>query len=498
MGVPQFFKWVEKKSKNKQLIQHNLNTNIDYLMIDANCLLHPCINHMINEYKKGNLSNVNSSICMEQHIWNKIEEYINDLIERVKPNYLFIAVDGVAPMGKIIQQRQRRYKNSNMDINEICPLPSIDLTPGTLYMKRLDEQIINYCKKLNIKYKYSSCFEENEGEHKIFQLIRNEIDINKNIVIYGLDADLLFLSLTDNLKHNLFVMREKQHFNNDKTSEDNLMNNISNITYNYININEFHKIINNLKINFNDFNKIKTNDTIKTDDFVILCFFLGNDFMPSLLSLNIKNYGIEQLMEAYLKVIHNKKMSLLQNGNINFVFIFELLNNLKSTEYKVFEKNTLFNNSNEYYKHYINKNIDIEKQKKRMVYKYIQTIEWCYKYYYDKCYSWKHYYDYNIPPLITDIIKYYPEKVLVIRDERILRPIEQLILVIPLNFYEHVFGKKVYDKIVNNVNFLKIKYLFPIQFEIDIYKEKIEWKQNIMIPFIDYEYYIRIIKKIKI
>ncbi len=100
----------------------------------------------------------------------------------------------------------------------------------------------------------------------------------------------------------------------------------------------------------------------------------------------------------------------------------------------MFEANTLFNNEDEYYKHYFNKNIDKEKQKKRMVYKYIQTIEWCYKYYYDKCYSWKHYYDYNIPPLITDILKYYPEKVFLEKYEKTLRPIEQLILVIPLNF----------------------------------------------------------------
>ena len=179
MGVQQFFKWVEKKSKNKQLIQHNLNTNIDYLMIDANCLLHPCINHMINEYKKGNLSNVNSSICMEQHIWNKIEEYINDLIERVKPNYLFIAVDGVAPMGKINQQRQRRYKNyKNITVNKMYPTQTIELTPATKYMERIHQKFINYCKNLKINVIYSSYLEENEGEHKILQYIKNNIENN--------------------------------------------------------------------------------------------------------------------------------------------------------------------------------------------------------------------------------------------------------------------------------------------------------------------------------
>ncbi len=61
-----------------------------------------------------------------------------------------------------------------------------------------------------------------------------------------------------------------------------------------------------------------------------------------------------------------------------------------------------------------------------------------------------------------------------------------------------MLGKTIYEKIINERHFLKIKYLIPKQFEIDTYKEKIEWKQNIMIPFIDYDYYIKIINKINI
>lgn len=482
MGVPLFFRWVEDNNKqNLILINDSIGYEIDYLMIDTNCLLHPCVAHIVSKYKNNEIVNIKCRNDIEEIIWNKIEEYINDLINRLKPKFLFIVIDGVAPMGKIIQQRQRRYKNSNVETNEMCPFQSIELTPGTPYMERLDKKFNEYCKKLNIKYKYSSCFEESEGEHKILNYIKNEVDNNKNIVIYGLDADLLFLSLTDNLKHNLFVMREKQFFNK-KEEDENLMDNVEDIKYNYVNINEFHKIINNYGISSNKF--------------VLLCYLLGNDFLPSLLSLNIKRKGIEHIMNAYNNVKKTKRIELIENDKINHNFLIELFRNIEWTEKKVFNYNTTFNNENEYYRYYLNKDINVEKDKKLMVKKYIETIEWCYIYYTDKCISWKHYYNFDNPPLIKDIIKYYPKNVNIDKCHLKLKPIEQLILVIPPKFYSFIMNKNILNKILTDKNFIKIKHLFPNNFDIDKNKEFIEWKQHIILPFINYEYYLSIIQNI--
>ena len=482
MGVPLFFRWVEDNNKqNLILINDGIEYEIDYLMIDTNCLLHPCVAYIVSKYKNNEIANIKCRNDIEEIIWNKIEEYINDLINRLKPKFLFIAIDGVAPMGKIIQQRQRRYKNSNVEANEMCPFQSIELTPGTPYMERLDKKFNEYCKKLNIKYKYSSCFEESEGEHKILNYIKNEVDNNKNIVIYGLDADLLFLSLTDNLKHNLFVMREKQFF--DKKEEDkNLMDNVEDIEYNYVNINEFHKIINSYGISSNKF--------------VLLCYLLGNDFLPSLLSLNIKRKGIDHIINAYNNVKKTKRMELIENNKINHNFLIELFKNIEWTEKKVFNYNTTFNNENEYYRYYLNKDINVEKDKKLMVKKYIETIEWCYIYYTDTCISWKHYYNFDNPPSIKDIIKYYPKNVNIDKCQVKLKPIEQLILVIPPKFYSFIMNENILNKILTDKNFLKIKYLFPNNFDVDKNKEFIEWKQHIILPFINYEYYLSIIQNI--
>ena len=36
--------------------------------------------------------------------------------------------------------------------------------------------------------------------------------------------------------------------------------------------------------------------------FIFLCYFLGNDFLPHLPTLDIHNSGIEYLLKAYTKV----------------------------------------------------------------------------------------------------------------------------------------------------------------------------------------------------
>lgn len=307
MGVPGFFTWLNKNKNNdkrNKLILKNIDKRIDYLMLDTNCLLHPCVNYIIEKYYKGEIElNEKKSIReqIEILIWERIKKTIDEMINELEPKIIYIGIDGVAPMGKIIQQRQRRYKYlydkkiklqkvfkeieyelmNNKNINKI-PITSIELTPGTEYMERLDELFEKYVEELKereIKCVYSSYHEIGEGEHKIMGYIKKEIEEKKTIIIYGLDADLLFLSLGMSEKYNLYVMREKQIFNNTEMDFNEKMD------YNYVEINRMRKIIKEMKITI--------------DDFILISYLIGNDFLPSLMTTNIKNGGLDKILNAY-------------------------------------------------------------------------------------------------------------------------------------------------------------------------------------------------------
>ena len=121
---------------------------------------------------------------------------------------MYIAFDGVAPVAKLEQQRNRRYKTMfekkilyMLDNTNNNSWDTTQITPGTNFMNLLSKSIHKYFnnpKKFNIKKIFISCSDEHgEGEHKIYEFIRNNKEHHKttNTIIYGLDADLIMLSL---------------------------------------------------------------------------------------------------------------------------------------------------------------------------------------------------------------------------------------------------------------------------------------------------------------
>ena len=573
MGVPGFFAWLlrnKKKLSSKKLIIDDIEGKIKYLMLDTNCLLHPCVAHVLEKYKKGDiiLNPIKSTRSqLEELIWERIKFSINDMIERLKPEYVYIAIDGVAPMGKILQQRQRRYKylfdkkiklsveeldkveeiQATEEIEKIdsdgihitsIPVSSIELTPGTDYMERIHNKMKEYLNELqkeNIKTLYSSYHEPGEGEHKILQYIKKNISPEDIVVIYGLDADLLFLALSTGETYNLYVMREQQIFNNTELDFDEY------IDYNYVEIAELHKMINKLDIN--------------TNDFITICYLVGNDFLPSLLTTDIKKSGLDKILSAYetvkkvfkknefntligLDIIDNKR-----NIKINYEFLKEIFINLGWTEKWIWkninrdvlrgeemeaeeleklrykkEENKIKNLSSfaqgtsdniecldriefssglEYYNYYLGlEELSVNAEiTKRMVKDYITGINWCINYYLDDCVSWKWGYNFPIAPLISDIIKYYPKKVQILQSKCELKPIEQLILAIPPDTYKYVISKNTIDRLKSEK---RIGYMFPEYYDIDINKEALYWKCLVKIPMVEYEEYISVIKTLNI
>ena len=132
---------------------------------------------------------------------NEVLNYIDKLVSMIQPKMVYIAIDGVAPCSKMLQQRLRRYKSilerkEQNALKERFNVPynkdfwdTNAISPGTQFMDFLAKCIDSHIQKSDI-YKpldviFSNYSIHGEGEHKIFDLIK-KTDIQGNNVIYGL------------------------------------------------------------------------------------------------------------------------------------------------------------------------------------------------------------------------------------------------------------------------------------------------------------------------
>lgn len=543
MGVPGFFAWLLKNNTHNNIILHSLQ-NINALYFDANCLFHPkCFDILKLHSQETNIDR------LEDLMIKRIIKYIDYIINFVKPSDLiYIAVDGVAPVAKINQQRKRRYKSVidnefmkdldkkyNKNKNNIWS--NIVITPGTDFMIKLDESLNKYIKTIkNAKVIYSSYKECGEGEHKIIRYIKNNND-KKRHVIYGLDADLIFLAMSAHNKNNdMYLLREFNHIKSIKHEITEDVNerlcylSIENVINTY---NEYieNKLLDNadiLDINFEetkfDFSK----------DFILLCFILGNDFIPTLPSINIRNYGIEYITEAYCKMfcytqsyIYNVETKKIDINNLKLIFEYlkdieheyftqilpGYMRRFKQKKYtgsdryeeEIFNRDNLINISKDdhiklgietkdlykfrYYEFNFNSRINQSKMVNKICKNYIDMIQWVCRYYFEiDMPSWRYYYQFNHAPFASDIYDYLNKidnLTYNIEYEDAL-PIEsQLICIIPPQ-HNNIFNKKIQDKYNKTYMSDISRYMLPNKVEIE-YDKELYWMCEPKLPILDIE-----------
>ena len=102
---------------------------------------------------------------------------------------MYIAIDVIPPKGKMKQQRMRRHKS----VLEGKPWDTNAISPGTYFMNQLNHCLKSFTNDSVKQIIISDSTERGEGEHKILQYIKKN-DIQQS-VIYGLDADLIMLSM---------------------------------------------------------------------------------------------------------------------------------------------------------------------------------------------------------------------------------------------------------------------------------------------------------------
>ena len=102
MGIPSYFSYIVKNHRNIIKRYNRLSFNINNLYLDCNSIIYDTLREIAFKNKKD----------YETELINKVCEKIEYYISIIKPNQrVFIAFDGVAPVAKLEQQRNRRYKS---------------------------------------------------------------------------------------------------------------------------------------------------------------------------------------------------------------------------------------------------------------------------------------------------------------------------------------------------------------------------------------------------
>lgn len=229
----------------------------------------------------------------------------------------------------------KKDKNSTMkeEAVEVVVKKAFDsnsITPGTPFMDILAASLRYWCAyKLNtdpawakMKVIISDATVPGEGEHKIMEFVRSqrnspEHDPNTRHVIYGLDADLIMLGLATHEPH-FRVLREDVFFQEGKVrmcklcgqkghDERNCKGEAKEKNGEFDEKDKPHPLKPFIWLHVSilrEYLAVELNvpnlpfrwDLERAiDDWVFMCFFVGNDFLPHLPALEIRENGIDTL-----------------------------------------------------------------------------------------------------------------------------------------------------------------------------------------------------------
>ncbi|CAM1509245.1 Fc.00g029840.m01.CDS01 [Cosmosporella sp. VM-42] len=363
----------------------------DNLYLDMNGIVHPCSHPEDRPAPKD-----------EEEMMLEVFRYTDRVVNMVRPRkILMIAVDGVAPRAKMNQQRSRRFrsaqdaKEKEADKQELIKLlkqqnggslpaendesiakkafDSNSITPGTPFMDILAISLRYWCQyKLNtdpgwatMKIIISDATVPGEGEHKIMSFVRSQRaspdhDPNTRHVIYGLDADLIMLGLATHEPH-FRVLREDVFFQDSKArlcklcgqkghDERNCRGDAKEkdgefdekdkgvalkpfIWLHVAVLREYLAVelsVPGLPFRFDIERAI--------DDWIFMCCFVGNDFLPHLPALEIREHGIDTLTTIWKDNLPSMGGYVTKDGHIDLERAQCILDGLAKQEDAIFKR----------------------------------------------------------------------------------------------------------------------------------------------------------------
>merc|ERR1719379_920282 len=352
------------------------------MYLDMNGIIHPCCHPEDGPAPED-----------EEHMYENIFLYLDRLIRIIRPKkVVYMAIDGVAPRAKMNQQRARRFRaaqereemereqqNLRQDWEAegrqlpnrqmAKPFDSNVITPGTNFLHKMSEAIRYYIhdrttndplwQKLKFRVILSDANIPSEGEHKLMQYIRAQrvqpdYDPNTRHCLYGADADLIMLGLATHEAH-FTIIREvvipksekkctlcggQGHVASectgeaDETDEPTIQKPFQMLAIpilrQYMML-QFSELQDRMpEHNPYDFERI-------IDDFVFMCFFVGNDFLPHLPSLSIRDGSIDQMLALYIELLPMMNDYMTNCGVVNLPQVESFLEYLGGIEDQVFK-----------------------------------------------------------------------------------------------------------------------------------------------------------------
>lgn len=293
MGIFTFAgSWVLKKFRGTLVVQNYVPADIISVSIDMNGVIHKVLSKVFyyGEFTDDEKHTVTMNTTwdeMKPKIFTEMMKELDAIIARLMPkDKLSIYIDGPTNIAKMWQQRTRRYRTAFYSTEDT--FDNSIVTPGTDFMFELDGSIRSDIYSRRASYPtyllYSSHLVGGEGEHKMMEHFRKNInnDIGKHVV-YGLDADLILLSLISLQKEIVLVREDRNELLDIELFKQELINAAP--------------------------AELQNTAVI---DFVILMTLVGNDFIPHG-PLHQSMYElVEELLAIYYELL--TPISVVNNG----------------------------------------------------------------------------------------------------------------------------------------------------------------------------------------
>ena len=430
MGVKHFWPWLKQTYGEhiRTISRARDNTaglDVDILAIDMNGVIHNCTQRIFKygnhapRHKRLLVKRVRHTNALNRKVFEAVAQAVEYYRKMVNPKKkLLLCVDGVAGLSKMSQQRQRRFRSAK-EASEDAVFDSNCITPGTEFLDNLTKYLDWYVKvQLNsnpdwfgLEVILSNEKVPGEGEHKIVRYLRKYHVVGQSCCIHGMDADLIMLSLASPC-NDMYVFRE------DSFRPDQI---------HLVNIGEIRA---EMRRRF----EVDSRNARVITDFVLLCYTVGNDFLPQIPGIEILQGGIDSLLHVYRDIREDsgylattwKGVLRINKKNFtqyltSFAELEEDLINGKVQKKESFFPDEILSSScmhnsegklvvdiEKYKEKYYAKKFPEGVTVKDVCLEYLKGMQWVLNYYTTGIPSWSWCYPFDYAPFISDVVEFLP------------------------------------------------------------------------------------------